>query len=255
MELLNIFTESQHHSKGLKNVSMRLCSGEIVGLAGVSGNGQTSIADLVAGLISPSQGKLHLDGKPIDQWSPRQSVLSGIARIPEDRHHTGTVADFSLTENSIIERYRDQPFARHGWVNWQAAECFTQELIRQYDVRCPGLDTRIRLLSGGNMQKLILGRVLQNDPRVILAHQPSRGLDIGAVHYVHKKLLEARQKGATILLISEDLDEILQLSDIIHVASAGRVSPPFQRGKVTPTELGGWMSGAAFAKQETMHAP
>ena len=105
------------------------------------------------------------------------------------------------------------------------------------------------------MQKLILGRVLQNDPRVILAHQPSRGLDIGAVHYVHKKLLEARQKGATILLISEDLDEILQLSDIIHVASAGRVSPPFQRGKVTPTELGGWMSGVAFAKLETLHAP
>ena len=255
MELLNVSTESQHHSKGLKNVSLRLCSGEIVGLAGVSGNGQTSIADLVAGLISPSEGKLHLDGKPIDQWSPRKSVLSGIARIPEDRHHAGTVADFSLTENSIIERYRDQPFARHGWVNWQAAEGFTQELIRQYDVRCPGPDTRIRLLSGGNMQKLILGRVLQNDPRVILAHQPSRGLDIGAVHYVHKKLLEARQKGATILLISEDLDEILQLSDIIHVASAGRVSPPFQRGKVTPTELGGWMSGAAFAKQETLHAP
>ena len=254
MELLNVSTDTQHHSKGLKNVSLRLCSGEIVGLAGVSGNGQTSIADLVAGLITPSQGKLRLDDKPIDQWSPRQSVLSGIARIPEDRHHAGTIADFSLTENSIIERYRDQPFARHGWVNWQAAVGFTKELIKQYDVRCPGPDTRIRLLSGGNMQKLILGRVLQNDPRVILAHQPSRGLDIGAVHYVHKKLLEARQKGAAILLISEDLDEILQLSDIIHVSSEGRVSPPFQRGKVTPAELGGWMSGAAFAKQETMHA-
>ena len=104
MEFLNVSTECQHHSMGLKNVSIRLCSGEIVGLAGVSGNGQTSIADLVAGLISPSEGKLHLDEKPIDQWAPRQSVLSGIARIPEDRHHAGTVADFSLTENSIIER-------------------------------------------------------------------------------------------------------------------------------------------------------
>ena len=104
------------------------------------------------------------------------------------------------------------------------------------------------------MQKLILGRVLQNDPRVILAHQPSRGLDIGAVHCVHKKLLEACQKGATILLISEDLDEILQLSDIIYVSSKGRVSAPFQRGKVTPSQLGAWMSGAAFDKQETMHA-
>ena len=254
MELLNVSTETQHHSKDLKNVSMKLHSGEIVGLAGVSGNGQTSIADLFAGLITPSDGKLHLDGKPIERWSPRQSVLRGIARIPEDRHHTGTVADFSLTENSIIERYRDQPFARHGWVNWQAAVSFTQELIKQYDIRCSGPDMRIRLLSGGNMQKLILGRVLQNDPRVILAHQPSRGLDIGAVHYVHKKLLEACQKGATILLISEDLDEILQLSDIIYVSSEGRVSPAFQRGKVTPSQLGAWMSGAAFDKPETMHA-
>ena len=104
------------------------------------------------------------------------------------------------------------------------------------------------------MQKLILGRALQNNPRVILAHQPSRGLDIGAVHYVHKQLLEARQKGAAIILISEDLDEILQLSDIIYVSSEGRVSPAFQRGKVTPSQLGGWMSGASFAEQETMHA-
>ena len=254
MEFLNVSTETQHHSKGLKNVSMRLCSGEIVGLAGVSGNGQTSIANLFAGLITPSEGELYLDRKPIERWSPRQSVLRGIARIPEDRHHAGTVADFSLTENSIIERYRDQPFAHHGWVNWQAAVSFTKELIKQYDVRCPGPDTRIRLLSGGNMQKLILGRVLQNNPRVILAHQPSRGLDIGAVHYVHKQLLEARQKGAAIILISEDLDEILQLSDIIYVSSEGRVSPAFQRGKVTPSQLGGWMSGASFAEQETMHA-
>jgi simple sugar transport system ATP-binding protein len=254
MEFLDVSTESQNHSKGLQNVSMILRTGEIVGLAGVSGNGQTTIADLVAGLIKPSQGTLHLDGKPILRWSPRQSILSGVARIPEDRHHVGTVADFSLTENSIIEQYRDPPFAHHGWVNWKVAESFTQELITQYDVRCPGPDTKIRLLSGGNMQKLILGRALHNNPRVILAHQPSRGLDIGAVHFIHNKLLEARQQGAAILLISEDLDEILQLSDIIYVSSEGRVSPAFKRGHVSPVQLGRWMSGAAFAKQEAVRA-
>ncbi len=135
------------------------------------------------------------------------------------------------------------PSARHGWLNWRRSRAFAEAIIDKYDVRCPGADTRIRLLSGGNMQKLILGRVLEAGPQIILANQPVRGLDIGAVNYVHSQLLEARDRGAAVLLISEDLDEVIELSDVIHVIADGRLSPAFGRGEMTPAELGIWMAG------------
>jgi simple sugar transport system ATP-binding protein len=138
-------------------------------------------------------------------------------------------------------------------MNWPYAKQFTRDIIDGYDVRCPGPETRIRLLSGGNMQKLILGRVLKPMPRIILANQPVRGLDIGAINYVHTQLLDARSRGAAVLLISEDLDEIMSLADVIHVISEGRLSPGFARGSMTPTELGVWMAGHGF-EDEAAHA-
>ena len=131
-------------------------------------------------------------------------------------------------------------------MRWSAAEALTQNIIARYDVRCPGPATRIRLLSGGNMQKLILGRALESEPGIILANQPVRGLDIGAVTYVQERLIAARDTGAAILLISEDLDEILGLADVIHVMSDGRLSPEFARGSITTAELGRWMAGEGF---------
>lgn len=201
---------------------------------------------MVGGLIRPSSGKLELDGQEPQIWSPKHAVHSGIARIPEDRHKIGTIADLDLTENAILECHQDAPFSKRGWMNWRRAQEFTRQIIDKYDVRCPGPSTRIRLLSGGNMQKLILGRVLEPMPRIILANQPVRGLDIGAVTYVQNQLLKARARGAAILLISEDLDEVLALSDIIHVISEGRLSPGFERGTMTPAELGVWMAGDGF---------
>ena len=173
-------------------------------------------------------------------------MQSGIARIPEDRHKTGTIADFDLTENAILERYKSSSFSKRGWLNWRKSRAFADGIIDKYDVRCPGADTAIRLLSGGNMQKLILGRVLEANPQVILANQPVRGLDIGAVNYVHSQLLAARTRGAAILLISEDLDEVMALSDVIHVIADGRLSPAFGRGEMTPAQLGLWMAGQGF---------
>jgi len=137
-------------------------------------------------------------------------------------------------------------------MNWRAARDFAAKIIQGYDVRCPGPETRIRLLSGGNMQKLILGRVLETAPSVVLANQPVRGLDIGALTYVHEQLLAARDRGAAVLLISEDLDEVTALSDVIHVISEGRLSPGFARGALTPAELGVWMAGDGF--EEAPHA-
>ncbi len=251
--LQNVTTPDIGNAPGLKSVSLALRSAQIIGLAGVSGNGQTAMAELIAGMRIPSEGRIILRGETVAAWSPRTAVQSGIARIPEDRHKTGTISDFDLTENAILERYTSSTFSRNGWLNWRAARGFADEIIEKYDVRCPGADTTIRLLSGGNMQKLILGRVLEADPQIILANQPVRGLDIGAVNYVHGQLLAARDRGAAVLLISEDLDEIMALSDVIHVIADGRLSPGFERGSMSPAELGIWMAGQGF-DEAVVHA-
>ncbi len=251
LELKAVTTPDRGSAPGLKAVDLQVRSGQIIGLAGVSGNGQSALAELVGGLIRPAQGALAVNGAAPVNWSPRTAVGAGIARIPEDRHKTGTIADFDLTENAVLELYAQAPYSRKGWMNWGVARDFTQNIIKTYDVRCPGPETRIRLLSGGNMQKLILGRVLETDPVIVLANQPVRGLDIGALTYVHAQLLAARDRGAAVILISEDLDEIVALSDVIHVISEGRLSPGFERGSKTTAELGVWMAGHGFDEGHT----
>jgi simple sugar transport system ATP-binding protein len=246
MRLCNVTTRAKGTATGLSDLSLDLCAGQIVGLAGVSGNGQAALADLISGLLRPDQGRIEIDGAEPAAWSPRQAVNHQIARIPEDRHKTGTISDFNLTENAVLEAYSRPPFSRHGWMNWPAAQAFAKDVIAKYDVRCQGVLQRIRLLSGGNMQKLILGRVLEPGPKIILANQPVRGLDVGAIAYVQSRLIAARDAGAAVLLISEDLDEIQSLSDVIHVISEGRLSPGFARGSKTAAELGLWMAGQGF---------
>jgi simple sugar transport system ATP-binding protein len=253
LALRNVTTPDIGSTPGLKSVSLELKAGQIVGLAGVSGNGQAAMANVVGGVLNPTDGQVVLGAKTVQKWTPRIAVQSGIARIPEDRHKTGTIADFDLVENAILERYTSAAFSKGGWLNWRKSRAFADEIIDKYDVRCPGSDTPIRLLSGGNMQKLILGRVLEADPQIILANQPVRGLDIGAVNYVHSQLLAARERGAAILLISEDLDEVMALSDVIHVIADGRLSPEFKRGEMTPAQLGLWMAGQGF-ETDVLHA-
>ena len=246
LALRNVTTADVGSVPGLKSVSLALKGGQIVGLAGVSGNGQAAMADVVGGLLNPNEGQVILGSETVQKWTPRIAVQSGIARIPEDRHKTGTIADFDLVENAILERYKSPAFSNGGWLNWRKSRAFADGIIDKYDVRCPGSETPIRLLSGGNMQKLILGRVLEADPQIIIANQPVRGLDIGAVNYVHSQLLAARARGAAVLLISEDLDEVMALSDVIHVIADGRLSPEFKRGEMTPAQLGLWMAGQGF---------
>lgn len=245
LTLKSVTTPRRGNAPGLLRLDLALRAGQITGLAGVSGNGQAALADLIGGLQAPVEGSVEIDPSPAD-WSPRAALAAGIARIPEDRHKTGTIADFTLTENAVLESYAQAPYSRNGWMDWQAAERFAQKIIATYDVRCPGPEARIRLLSGGNMQKMILGRALDPGPRIILANQPVRGLDIGAVTFVHSQLIAARDAGAAVLLISEDLDEIMALSDVIHVIYEGRLSPVFARGSKTATELGIWMAGQGF---------
>ncbi|MDX5351120.1 MAG: ABC transporter ATP-binding protein, partial [Paracoccaceae bacterium] len=215
MRLDGVSTPDRGAAPGLKAVTLDLRAGQITGLAGVSGNGQTALAEIVAGLALPASGRISLRGNPVGHWSPGQALSKGVARIPEDRHHQGSIADFDLTENAVLEGYRTPRFSRRGWMNWRAARAFAEDIIANYDVRCPGPATRIRLLSGGNMQKLILGRAMAPGPEIILANQPVRGLDVGAIAYVQSQLIAARDRGAAVLLISEDLDEIMGLSDVI----------------------------------------
>ncbi|MBX9463917.1 MAG: ABC transporter ATP-binding protein [Aquamicrobium sp.] len=243
LTLDNVSTAPLGGGSRLDGVSLALHEGVITGLAGVSGNGQAALAALLAGTAVPADGVMMIDAEAIANWSPRTALAKGVARIPEDRHAVGTIADMSVTENVISERYRSERFSSRGIVDWKAARGFAETLIRDYDVKCPSPDTRIRLLSGGNIQKLILGRALDPEPKIILANQPTRGLDVGAVAYVHGRLLEARARGAAILLISEDLDEIMALSDEVRVMFRGRISAPSQRGERSIRELGELMAG------------
>ncbi len=246
LSLRNVYAHPPGHRTGLQGIDLDLRAGQILGLAGVSGNGQGALAELISGEAKPQSGEMRLGNEEAPPWSPRAALAADIGRIPEDRHSTGSIADFSLTENAILESYRDPALSRAGWMRWSAAEAFARQVISKYDVRCPGPEARIRLLSGGNMQKLILGRALESNPRIILANQPVRGLDIGAVTFVQERLIAARDAGAAILLISEDLDEILGLADVIRVMSEGRLSPEFPEGSMTATELGRWMAGEGF---------
>ncbi|PHR24167.1 MAG: sugar ABC transporter ATP-binding protein [Hoeflea sp.] len=241
-ELRSVSTPSMGGA-ALRQISMQLRGGEITGLAGISGNGQAALAALIAGTLEAREGEIVVHGAPAGRWSPRAALDRGLGRIPEDRHATGMIGDMSVAENVISEAYRSPRFSRFGFLDWKAAAAFADDIIKAYDVKCPSADARVRLLSGGNMQKLILGRALDGDPDIILASQPTRGLDVGAVAYVHARLIEARDRGAAVLLISEDLDEIQTLSDRILVIHRGRLSKPSLRGERSVMELGELMAG------------
>lgn len=223
-EILSLDSVSvEGHSKrdSLRSVSLKVAAYEIVGIAGVSGNGQTALAGLIAGLTAPTSGHMVLSGATITRANPAEMIAAGVGRIPEDRHHDGIVGAMSVAENMVMERLADPEVQSLGILRRDAIEANATKLSAEYDVRGPGVDARARLLSGGNIQKLILARVFEQSPNLILANQPTRGLDMGAASEVARRLLKAREDGAAVVLISEDLDEILSLSDRIMVIHDG----------------------------------
>jgi simple sugar transport system ATP-binding protein len=232
-----------HQKRLLDRASLTLHAGEIVGIAGVSGNGQAQLADLLSGLQKLDSGHLTLRGHGELKPNPTSMVKQGIGRIVEDRNGLGLVGDMTITENLASENYKGREFSRFGFLRFKALKQYARELVEAFDVRCPGISAQVRKLSGGNMQKLVLARVLSKEPMVILAHQPTWGLDVGASAYVHEQLLAARQRGAGILLISEDLDELLELSDRIQVIYHGQVSESLDPDNISLQELGLLMSG------------
>ncbi|MGZ2256579.1 ABC transporter ATP-binding protein [Roseobacter sp. A03A-229] len=230
-------------ARTLDAVSFTVHAGEILGIVGVSGNGQAALGALLSGLAQPSAGRLVLAGEDVGALGPRGMIRAGAGRVPEDRHAEGAVGELSLWENAVLERLRTPAFSRRGFVRRAACKAHTADLIARFDIRGATPETRTRLLSGGNMQKLILGRVLSNDPRFLLANQPTRGLDEGAIAAVHAELLAARKAGAAILLISEELEEAVALSDRIQAIVKGRLSRPISAEEADPQRLGLMMAG------------
>ena len=243
LQLDQVSCGSDRGTPGLRHVSLDVYSGEILGIAGVSGNGQRELAETVTGLRKITSGHVFLEGEDVTGYAPSDLTERMLSYIPEERMRDGMIKNFSVAENMILREHHKQPFSRSGFLNLRDISQHSDKLIEKFHVKTPSRDTLAKNLSGGNIQKVVLARELSRNPRVILAAQPTRGLDIGATEYVREQLLVERRKGAAILLISEDLDEILALSDRIAVIYEGQIMDIVPRESSTPEKLGLLMAG------------
>ena len=230
------FNKTAKHS-GLNDVTLSIASGEIVGIAGVDGNGQSQLAQLITGVISPEGGTVDLKDSKVAKFMPQAFILEGVSHIPEDRNKMGLVGDMSVKENLVLKSTGDSRFSLgHGlFLKKKAIRDYALELQEKYDIRCAGVEQEARSLSGGNQQKVILARELEARPDLLIAVHPTRGLDIGATRYVHDTMIEARDSGCAVLLISADFDEILEMSDRILVMFEGQIMGEYS-GKNPPIE-------------------
>ncbi len=243
LSLDNVKCSSDRGTPGLRGVGFDIRSGEILGIAGVSGNGQRELAEAITGLRKVTSGKVYLEGQDITNLAPGDITERMLSYIPEERMRDGMIKDFTISENMVLREHHKQPFSKNGFLNLRGIAAHTDKLIQQFHVKTPSRETHAKNLSGGNIQKVVLAREISRNPRVILAAQPTRGLDIGATEYVRAQLIEQRNKGAAVMLISEDLDEILALSDRIAVIYEGQVMDIVPRENATPQMLGLLMAG------------
>ena len=207
----------------LKDIDLIVRQNEILGMAGISGNGQKELSEVLFGMRSPTAGSIQISDRPLKFGSPKASIQSNMGRIPEDRIDTGLLMDLSVEENLILENHSSNELQHYGLMKSKDIQRFSDDLIRKYNIKTAGRDAVTKSLSGGNLQKVMLARELAGEPSLIIASQPTRGLDVGAMEYIHQRLLQERERGAGILLISEDLDEIMALSDRIVVLFEGKI--------------------------------
>lgn len=232
LNVVNIHAENDKGLPALRGVSFQVRSGEIFGLAGVAGNGQSELAEVITGMRRCTEGCVELNGETICNQGTLYSIRRGLAYVPEDRTHVGSSPNLSVTDNVIMKKYRQSPIARGWMIDMPTATKFANQLRDEYDIIVPNVQTPVRLLSGGNLQRVILAREISGRPAMIVAVQPTRGLDVGAIEGVHRLLLEQRQAGAAILLISEELEELFSLCDRIAVIYEGRLM-----GEITEEDL------------------
>jgi general nucleoside transport system ATP-binding protein len=243
LSLKGLTALSDRQTPALRNVTLDVRAGEIVGLAGVSGNGQRELAEVIAGLRRATGGSVSIDSVDITHQPVNARIQAGLSYIPEERMRDGAIKEFSVAENAILQTHNAAPVSRFGIFNFSAVRQQTQSLIDSFNVKTPNQRVAIRNLSGGNIQKLILARELARHPRVLVAAQPTRGVDIGATLYIHRVLLDQREQGTATLLISEDLDEIRALSDRVAVIYEGEILGIVDREAATPEVLGLLMAG------------
>jgi len=243
LRLDKVSCESDRGTLGLNEVSLEIRSGEIFGVAGVSGNCQRELAEAITGLREITGGRIFLDGKDVTDFAPGDLTNRMLSYIPEERMRDGIIKNFTVAENMILREHHKQPFSNLGFLKLKDISIHTDKLISQFQVKTPSQATLAKNLSGGNIQKLVLAREISRNPRVIIAAQPTRGLDIGATEYVREQLLDQRKRGAAIMLISEDLDEILALSDQIAVIYEGRIMGILSRHNSTRERIGLLMAG------------
>lgn len=231
----------------LTDLALTIRRGEVLGIAGVEGNGQAELVETIMGMRIPSSGRIMLGDEDVTNWHTRQLREAGIGYVPEDRHRHGLLLDAPLWENRILGHQTRPPSSRGMFINRKGARSDTERIVKDYDVRAPGIDTPSRALSGGNQQKLIVGREMSGDPVLLIASHPTRGVDVGAQAAIWDHIKRARRNGLAVLLVSADLDELIGLSDTIQVILRGRFVGTFDPASVTPQDLGAAMTGGEAA--------
>ena len=246
LEVRDVEAANDRGLPALRGASLQIRAGEIVGLAAVAGNGQAELAEVVTGLRA-CRGSVRMNGEEIANRSPGHAIRRGVGHVPEDRTSVGSAPNLSLTDNAIMKRYREGPIARGWLLHRPAAASLAERLRDEYQIAAPSVESEARLLSGGNLQRLILAREIERKPGLLVAVQPTRGLDVGAIEMVHQLLLDRRAEGAAVLLISEELDELLALADRIDVMYEGRIVGSFPPDSELIHDIGLRMTGGAAA--------
>lgn len=250
LKVKDLTVKSKHGKNKLNKVSFEARRGEIVCIAGIDGNGQSELVHAITGLIDPNSGVIELTGKNITHSSIRQRNTLGMSHIPEDRHKHGLVLEYSLAYNLVLQRYFTDEFQKGGFLNFDRINKYSDSLIKKFDIRSgQGRKTETRSMSGGNQQKAIVAREIDRDPELLVAVQPTRGLDVGAIEYIHKQLINQRDAGKAVLMVSLELDEVMNVSDRILVIYEGELVADLDPKNTTEQELGLYMSGA---KKEAM---
>jgi simple sugar transport system ATP-binding protein len=244
LDVKNLHAADQNGFPVLNGVSFQVCAGEIVGIAGVAGNGQSELIEVITGLHKAKSGAVHLNGEHVTNHSTKEIIHRGIATIPEDRHHRGLVLDFSIADNGVLGSHDQAPFAR--WIRriFESIRSYADKIIHEFDVRTPNQEVLVKNLSGGNQQKVIIAREIGRGPDLLIAAQPTRGVDVGAIEFIHKRIIEQRDAGKAVLVISNELDEVMGLSDRILVMFHGEIVGELPAEAATEDELGLYMAGA-----------
>jgi len=242
-KVINLKVRKNKDQLAVKDISFNISRGEILGIAGVDGNGQLELVQAITGMSSLESGHIYLDGEEITGKSPSFLYEKGLCHIPQDRRARGLVFDFTIWENLLLRKYEHKPFSNFGFINKKLAKSYAEELVEKYDIRTTNSELKASKLSGGNQQKVVLARELEGNPSVIISMNPTRGLDVGAIEFVHNCILEARNAGAAILLISTELEEVLTLSDYMVVIYEGEITNIFKPEELDIITIGKMMAG------------